>query len=126
MPEAETGQQITGRLDEMPAVELRVLENRLRRMAARQKMRVIKSKRRDKRAYDYATFALTTESNLVVASGMNLDELEKYLVGDMAVVDEMGKRSIEGFTKSLSIETPAPPARSDQRRRRREQAKAAS
>jgi hypothetical protein len=69
--------------------EEEVRENRLRRMAERQGLRLIKARRRDPRAYDYGTYGLLDAyTNNVVACGrpepygMSRDEIEKYLTRD--------------------------------------------
>lgn len=66
----------------------KVRENRLRRAADRQRLRLKKSRRRDPRAADYGTYMLTDPySNTVVASGfqsgygLTLDEVEEHLLG---------------------------------------------
>ena len=65
--------------------EEKVRENRLRRMAKRQRLELQKSRRRDVRAYDYGTWWIVEpQSNALVAGGelgMTLDEVERYLVG---------------------------------------------
>jgi hypothetical protein len=68
----------------------KVKENRLRRMAARQGLRLEKSRRRDPRALDYGTFQLVwIDTNAIAASGgnregygMHLDEIETALTED--------------------------------------------
>jgi hypothetical protein len=60
----------------------KVRENRLRRMAQRQGMRLIKSKRRDPRALDYGRYWLVlADINGVVTPehGISLDEIEEHL-----------------------------------------------
>jgi hypothetical protein len=64
----------------------KIRENRLRRMAERQGLRLEKSRRRDKRAYDYGTYQLIDPyTNALVASGnqhgygLSLDEIEQAL-----------------------------------------------
>jgi hypothetical protein len=67
--------------------EEKVKENRLRRMAARQGLRLEKSRRRDPRAIGYGTYQLVwIDSNAIAASGgnrdgygMHLDEIETAL-----------------------------------------------
>jgi hypothetical protein len=63
-----------------------VRENRLRRMAKRQGLMVVKSRRRDPRAIDYGGYMiLDARTNLVVAGGspqafsLDLDEVEDHL-----------------------------------------------
>lgn len=64
----------------------KVTENRLRRAAERQGLRLVKSRRRDPRAIDYGSYMLLdSDTNAVVASGfesgygMYLDEVEGFL-----------------------------------------------
>ena len=62
----------------------KVRENRLRRSAKRQGLRLEKSRRRDPRAYDYGTFLLVdiaTNSCVAYApwGGLNLDEVDEAL-----------------------------------------------
>lgn len=73
--------------------EDKIRENRLRRMAARQGLRLSKNGRRDPRAYDYGSYMLINENNAVVADfGWDrarfpegdswLDDIEAYLTSD--------------------------------------------
>ncbi len=63
-------------------VEQKVRENRLRRMAKRQGLTVVKSRRRDPRALDFGHMYLVNERNGVEAGPYgNLDELEAALLG---------------------------------------------
>lgn len=65
-------------------------ENRLRRMAERQGLKLMKSRRRDPRAYDYGGYSLVDEHSkaLVLGEvagrmyGANLDEIETFLTRD--------------------------------------------
>ena len=66
-----------------------VRENRLRRMADRQGLRLEKSRRRDPQALTFGTYRLVDlyTNNLVLGDrergfGCDLDGLEKYLTGD--------------------------------------------
>jgi len=66
-----------------------VRENRLRRMADRQGLRLEKSRRRDPQALTFGTYRLVDlyTNNLVLGDrergfGCDLDELEQYLTGD--------------------------------------------
>lgn len=64
----------------------KVLENRLRRAADRQGLRLEKSRLRDPRAIGFGTYMLT-ESNAMVCAGSNgyglgLHEIAEYLFGD--------------------------------------------
>lgn len=64
----------------------KVYENRLRRMAERQGLRLEKSRRRDPRAHDYGTYMLIdVATRAVVASGASayglaLDDVERALL----------------------------------------------
>ena len=65
----------------------KIRENRLRRMADRQGLRLQKSRRRDPRAIDYATYMLIDPSTNTVVAGVgatgrsefSLDEVEDWL-----------------------------------------------
>jgi hypothetical protein len=66
----------------------KVWEDRIRRMARRQGLRVEKSRRRDTRAVDYGTYRLVDPATNSVVSyggstpyGLTLDEIEKALLG---------------------------------------------
>jgi hypothetical protein len=62
--------------------EEKVRENRLRRAAARQGLRLTKSRRRDPLALDFGRYWLTDDNNRGVAGDMNgctLDEIEEVL-----------------------------------------------
>ena len=61
----------------------KVRENRLRRMAARQGLQLLKSRRRDPRALDYGTYWLVDASGVEVASG-DVDAVEAQLTGEGA------------------------------------------
>ncbi len=61
----------------------KVRENKARRAAARQGLRLAKSRTRDGRATDYGTFMVVdVEGNWLVAEGLYLDEVERYLDGE--------------------------------------------
>jgi hypothetical protein len=65
----------------------KVRENRLRRMAERQGLRLMKTRRRDPRAYDFGTYMLIdARTDGIVAAGshetgygLTLDEIERRL-----------------------------------------------
>ena len=62
----------------------RVRENRLRRMAARQGLRLLKSRRRDRYASGYGTYALVPAAaspsmRADAQFGCDLDEIEQQL-----------------------------------------------
>ena len=59
--------------------ETRVDVNRVRRRAARQRLVVAKSRRRDPRAYDFGEFRLL-DGDVVLVRG-SLDAVEVYLTG---------------------------------------------
>jgi hypothetical protein len=62
--------------------EEKVRENRLRRMADRQGLRLEKSRRRDVRAWDYGTWRLVNaQTDAVVAEFIDVDEVERRLTG---------------------------------------------
>lgn len=67
----------------------KVLENRLRRAAARQGLRLVKSRARDPRAVGYGTFMLVDVQTTGVACyglsdgyGLDLHHVAAYLFGD--------------------------------------------
>ncbi len=74
----------------------KVRENRLRRMAARQELRLVKSRRRDPRALDFGTYGLADRdggrvqvfaaehvgTNELGRVDLSLDEIEAWLAGD--------------------------------------------
>lgn len=69
-------------------VDAKVRENRLRRMAERQGLRLMKSRRRDPRAWGYGTYMLVDADTGVVAFadwavgrgyGLSLDDIEEFL-----------------------------------------------
>jgi hypothetical protein len=72
----------------MMDTDAKVRENRLRRMAERQGLRLEKSRRRDPRAVDYGKYMLVNPTiNGVVAGivagrpGFDLDDVEEFLAG---------------------------------------------
>jgi hypothetical protein len=73
------------------SINLKVRENRARRMAQRQGFRLEKSRRRDPRAYDYGKYLLIdVDTNAVVYGGPgggfrhgpNLEDIERWLTED--------------------------------------------
>lgn len=69
--------------------ETKTRETRLRRMAERQGLRMIKSRRRDPRALGYGTYALVdANTNHLIAGndstgyGLDLDQIETALTRD--------------------------------------------
>lgn len=72
----------------MPRTTEQVRENRLRRMADRQGLRLEKSRRRDPLAFDFGTYQLVdlSTNSIVLMNfaigrgyGCDLDDVEKYL-----------------------------------------------
>lgn len=74
--------------DDDDDMEQRVRENRLRRAAKRQGLRLVKSRRRDPRALDYGRYWLLDSRNRLLSGNpyrdhsATLDEVEKYLYRD--------------------------------------------
>lgn len=74
-------------LNALTDAEHKVLENRLRRAAARQGLRLEKSRVRDRRAVDYCTYRLVnSDTNMIEAGsstgrgyGLGLDEVARCL-----------------------------------------------
>lgn len=72
--------------------EYKVYENRLRRMAQRQGLRLEKARRRDTRAHDWCTYRLMDPSTHTVVSrnaahgthGLSLDQVERVLLGEIS------------------------------------------
>jgi hypothetical protein len=66
----------------------RTREQRLRRMADRQGLRLVKSRRRDPRALDYGDYMLVDAATNGVVAGeigrlhLSLDDIERYLEDD--------------------------------------------
>ena len=69
-------------------VDIKVRENRLRRMALRQGLKLWRAPRRDTRAIDYGLYALTTqdgprgamhEHGPISIFTLDIDEVEEYL-----------------------------------------------
>ena len=81
----------SGMVVSMPAEKpSKVTENRVRRMAGRQRLRLEGSRLRDPYALGYATYRLRDEAGAVVAGtaargedhGLTLDAVESYLKGN--------------------------------------------
>ncbi len=67
-----------------------VRENRLRRMAARQELRLAKSRRRDPRATDYGQYELIDlYTNTLIVTCEDLDQVEYWLTDGQ---DRLSKR----------------------------------
>jgi hypothetical protein len=71
----------------------KVRENRLRRMAERQGLRLVKSRRRDPRAIDYGLYTLVSDRTNTTVAGterttgrpeFTLDDVEAWLTGEGA------------------------------------------
>lgn len=64
----------------------KVRENRARRMAERQGLALIKSRRRDPRAIDYGRYGIARDgvwvAGVVNHLSMSLDDVERYLTED--------------------------------------------
>lgn len=74
----------------MPEQGEKVRENKMRRAAERQGLRLVKARRRDPRAIDYGGFMIVDASNNTVVAGelnspraMSLDEVGRYLDGEV-------------------------------------------
>lgn len=68
--------------DEESDAAFKVRENRLRRMAKRQGLTLVKSRIRDQRAIGYGMWFVVDPSNNTLQTsehGMNIDEVENYL-----------------------------------------------
>lgn len=85
----------------------KVRENRVRRAAARQGLRLAKSRRRDPHALDYGGYMLTDQAgNAVYSSGFNgfglqLADIETYLAADKNARAEMGRNQADRPTDLL-------------------------
>lgn len=73
----------------MTGQDYKVLENRLRRAAARQGLRLEKSRLRDHRAIGYGTYQLVDDATDTVVSsglpsgyGLGLDQVAQHLYGN--------------------------------------------
>lgn len=76
-------------LAHMTGQDYKVLENRLRRAAARQGLRLEKSRLRDHRAIGYGTYQLVDDATDTVVSsglpsgyGLGLDQVAQHLYGN--------------------------------------------
>ncbi len=67
-------------INDLSPQQYKVLENRVRRMAARQGMSLTKSRRRDGAALDYGVYWLTDSNSICVAEKLYLDEIERFLL----------------------------------------------
>jgi hypothetical protein len=90
MPSINTGMPTAAEVAAMTDKQRKVLENRLRRAADRQGMRLEKSRLRDPRAIGYGTFMLsdaTTHAAVYAGDaergyGLGLADVARYLFGD--------------------------------------------
>jgi hypothetical protein len=89
MPPSITSSIISSIGPGMSDASEKVKENRLRRMAERQGLRLVKSRRRDPHAIDFGKYALVSaETNgIVFGSGSfgydaDLEDIERYLTED--------------------------------------------
>jgi hypothetical protein len=90
MPSINTKTPTADEVAAMTDQQRKVLENRLRRAADRQGMRLEKSRLRDPRAIGYGTFMLTDAATDTVVYagdaqlgyGLGLDDVARYLYGD--------------------------------------------
>jgi hypothetical protein len=80
MTSSTTSSMLSGMVS---STEQKVRENRLRRMASRQGLQLMKSRRRDPRALDYGTYWLVDASGVEVARG-DVDAIEARLMGEGA------------------------------------------
>ena len=81
-PSGMTSSTVTSTLRGMASnTSEKVRENRLRRMASRQGLQLMKSRRRDPRALDYGMYWLVDASGVEVASG-DVDAIEARLTGE--------------------------------------------
>ena len=86
----QVGRRVGGMTTSTPSSIDKVRENRLRRAAERQGYRLMKARRRDRRAFDYGTYQLVdgATNSLVLPSvagggfGYQLDEIEERLTAD--------------------------------------------
>jgi hypothetical protein len=72
-------------------IDEKVRENRLRRAAERQGLKLVKSRRRDRRALGYGGFMIVDANLNVVVAGeldsgraLDLDQVERYLHGEQS------------------------------------------
>lgn len=87
----------------------KVLENKVRRMAARQGLRLMKSRRRDPNAWDYGTYMLVDlPTNIVVFAdwsvgqgfGLDLDEVATFLLEQVPIPARVAGR-LDGEASAL-------------------------
>jgi hypothetical protein len=66
----------------------KVDENRVRRMAERQLLRLRKNRRRDPHAYDFGIYELTEQDGRVLVKATDLGIIERHLTGTLAPAAE--------------------------------------
>lgn len=67
-------------VNEMTAVEFKIFENRLRRAAKRQHLELVKTRRRDRRAWDFGTYLILDPfTETIVAHSLSIDEAAEHL-----------------------------------------------
>lgn len=100
----------SGILASMASSTDKVRENRLRRMAERQGVRLEKSRRRDPRAADYGTYSLIdANTNVPIigggsgVTGLTLDEVEKRLTIERLIVPPGATFTIPAHAIQLSF-----------------------
>jgi hypothetical protein len=99
----------------------KVRENWLRRSAERQGLRLVKSGRRDPRAWDYATYSLIAPhlNGKVLLDGVSADEIEQWLADGPATYHrgpggqriDAGPGSIVGVWPGAILDMAAAPGR---------------
>jgi hypothetical protein len=89
--------------------DTKVRENRLRRMAERQGLRLVKSRRRDPRAIGYGGYMLTNTDNVAVAGeidsprALDLDAVESYLLRAIGHDVELAALAASGVGMPLGM-----------------------
>lgn len=64
----------------MSNIALKIIENRLRNVAKRRRLTLIKSRRRDPMAFDFGTYTLVDRYGRALASDvLHLADVERYL-----------------------------------------------
>lgn len=81
--------------DEISKPLFKVVENRARRIAQRQGLRLVKSRRRDPQAIDYGTYMLVDDRNRVVggAERMNFGEVIAYLTSGAEAIRRLHREA---------------------------------
>jgi hypothetical protein len=79
-------ERVGGRIDTMTPMQRKTFENLLRRMAKRQRLFLMKRRRRDPRSYDFNGFMIVDKNGRPVAGrdfSLSIVEAERFLLGDM-------------------------------------------